>query len=163
MSETKVSEPKQDGLQRTRKVTRNRKSYGEIRYYNKGQVAVYWSTRRVDQYHRIETSWTFEANVISAVKNYGVTHVGIRVEDGTVLLTPIAAFSQRGLELGAQRKRSNSYVDPFGNRGALCWFIPLGMWAVREPPDEVKHEFVMREMHIKRSRIRKSTISLSHS
>lgn len=160
MSETKVSEPKQDGNIKVRKVRRNRKNYGEIRYYNKGVVAVYWSSRRNDQFHRLEQSWLFEADTISAVRNFGITHVGIHVEDGTVLLTRASTFTKEGMELGAQRKRSNTYVDPFGNRGAMCWYIPMPMWSVREPPELIKHEFVMREMHLKRARIRKSSVTV---
>lgn len=161
MSETKVSEPKEDAFkQRFRKVTRDRKKYGEIRYYKAAKVAVYWTDRRQDQYHRHIGGWMFEEDTISAVKNYGVTHVGVHVEDGTVLLTPISTFSKAGIEKGAVRERSNTYVDQWGRRGAICWHIPDALWARREPPEEIKLAYLREQMHVKRTRVRKSALTI---
>jgi hypothetical protein len=154
MSETKVSEPKQEGAHKVRKVRRSRKNYGEIRYYP-GKVTVYWANRRTDQYHRLIGGWLVEADTIAAVKLYGVTHVGLRIEDGTLLLTPISTFSQVGLDKGAQRMRSNTYVDEWGNRGAVCWHIPMALWVKKEPDEDIKHAYMLEQMHIKRGRSRK--------
>jgi hypothetical protein len=151
MSETRVSEPKAEGAQKVRKVKRNRKDYGEIRYYP-GKITVYWAKRRTDQYHRVIGGWLVDADTVSAIKLYGVTHVGLKIEDGTQLLTSIATFGTLGLERGAQRMRSNTYVDEWGNRGAICWHIPAALWAHKEPPEEVKHAFMMEAMHLKRGR-----------
>lgn len=159
MSETKVGEPVlMDGL-KVRKVRRNRKNYGEIRYHP-DKVTVYWAKRRTDQFHRLTGSWLIDADTISAVKLYGVTHVGLEIEDGTKMLTRIGTFGPEGVEKGAQRARSNSYVDEWGNRGAMCWHIPTALWAVQEPPEKLKTEFMLAQMHIKRGRQRKSVLTM---
>lgn len=150
MSETRVSEIKQDGPEKVRKVTRNRKSYGQIRYYNK--CAVYWTCRSADQIHRLSNSWLVEADTISAVKLYGISHVGIELDDGTKLLTKIATFGPEGKERGVRCERSNTYVDPWGNRGAMCWHIPVSLWAVQLPPEDVRQQTLLGQMRIKRSR-----------
>lgn len=155
MSETKVSEPKTEGAHKVRKVRRNRKNYGEIRYYP-GKVVVYWAHRRTDQYHRQFGGWLVDADTISAVKLYGVTHVGLIIDDGSKLLTPIGTFTPG---TGAVKQRSNTYVDEWGNRGAMCWHVPTSMWAVKQPAEEVRAAFIMGEIHLKRGRVRKSKVT----
>jgi len=159
MSETKVGEPKVEGKQRVRKVRRSRKDYGEIRFYP-NKVVVYWAKRRTDQYHRLIGGWLVEADTIAAVKLYGVTHVGLVIEDGSRVLTRINTFSSVGTAKGAQKTRSNTYVDEWGNRGAICWHVPMTLWAHNEPPEAVKHAFMMEQMHLKRCRKTKSTMTL---
>ena len=154
MSETRVGEPKQDGKEKVRKVRRNRKNYGEIRYYP-NKISVYWANRRTDQYHRRFGGWLIDADTISAVKMYGVTHVGLLIEDGTKLLTSIKTF-QPGT--AAVREKSNAYVDEWGNRGAMCWHIPSSLWATIEPSEEIRHAYMLEQMRIKRSRLRKKTV-----
>jgi hypothetical protein len=151
MSETKVGELKAEGAQKVRKVRRNRKNYGEIRYYP-GRITIYWAKRRTDQYHRAIGGWLVDADTISAIKLYGVTHVGLLIEDGTKLLTPIATFGTVGKEQGAQCMRSNTYVDEWGNRGAMCWHIPQALWAHKQPDEDTRHAYMMEQMHIKRGR-----------
>lgn len=158
MSETKVGELKPSGPQKARKVTRSRKDYGEIRYYL-GRIVVYWAKRRTDQYHRLIAGWLVEADTISAIKPYGVTHVGLKIEDGTLLLTSIATFGTVGKESGVQLTRSNTYVDEWGNRGAMCWHVPARLWAHKEPDDETKQAYMMAQMHIKRGRTSKSELT----
>ena len=163
MAETRVSEAKPEGSIRVRKVTRNRKNYGKIEHHpGPERVAIYWTTRRTDQFHFKEKSWLVEADTISAVKLYGVTHVAILVEDGTKLMTPISTFGPEGLEAGAQRKKSAEYVDPWGHRGAMCWYVPESMWEKTEPEEEDRREALLAQMHLKRSRIsRKSVLTKS--
>lgn len=156
MSETRIGEPRQEGPQKVRKVRRNRKDYGELRYYP-GKITVYWTKRSLDQYHRQFGGWLVDADTISAIKLYGVTHVGLLVEDGSKLLTPISTFSP-GTE--AVKQRSNTYIDERGNRGAMCWHVPTSLWAVKEPPEDVKSAFLMEQMHIKRGRRSKSRVTV---
>lgn len=156
MSETRVSEPKVEGTHKVRKVRRNRKDYGEIRYYP-GKITVYWAKRRIDQYHRQFGGWLVDADTITAVKLYGVTHVGLIIEDGSKLLTPISTFAPG---TGAVKQRSNTYVDEWGNRGAMCWHVPTALWAVKEPEEQEKVAYIMQEMHIKRGRVRKSPVTV---
>ena len=155
MAETRISEPKLDGDTKVRKVRRDRKDYGEIRYYpGPTKTAIYWTRRRTDQFHRQQASWMVDADTVQAIKLYGVTHVGLLIEDGTKLLTPIATFGAAGQGAGAQLMRSNTYVDPRGHRGAMCWHIPLPLWAQALAPQEVRQEHILAQMHLKRSRIK---------
>lgn len=156
MSDTRVGEAKSDGATRVRKVTRHRKNYGRIVTYPDKKVTIYWSARRTDQYHNKERSWLIEADTMSAVRLYGVTHVGLEIEDGRKLLTAIFTFGPEGLEKGAQRKKSAEYVDPWGRRGAMCWFIPDALWAVSMPDEETRTAAMLAQMHLKRSRMPKA-------
>lgn len=150
MAETKVSEPKLEAGERVRKVSRNRKSYGEIRAYPEGPV-IYWTKRRTDEFHRQANAWMLECDTISAVKLYGVTHVGLLIEDGTKALIDIAAMSPAGIERGVLRQRSNSYVDPRGVRGAMVWLVPDALWAKKYPPSDERHQAMLRQMRVGRS------------
>lgn len=154
MAETRVSEPKLVNGIKVRKVTRNRKSYGEIHYHD--ATVIYWTKRRGDELHRLSNSWMVECDTIAAIKLYGVTHVGVIADDGVRFLTAIAVFSPQGIEQGALRQRSNSYIDPFGRRGALCWHIPLALWARSELPEEMRHQTILEQMRIKRGRVSRS-------
>lgn len=159
MSETRVGEAKPDGAARTRKVTRNRKNYGTIVHYpGPDRVSIYWTQRRTDQFHQKEKSWLVEADTISAVRLYGVTHVGLLIEDGTKLLVRIDAFGPEGLEKGVQRKLSAEYIDPWGRRGAMCWYVPDAMWSRAQPGDDERREAILRQMHVKRSRARAKSV-----
>lgn len=155
MSETRVSEPKIVGTNKVRKVRRNRKNYGDIIYYP-DKVAVYWSKRTLDQRHRLTEGWLFEADTISAIKLYGVTHVGLEIEDGAKLLGPIALFGPEGIEDGVVRAKSLTYVDPWGRRGAMCWHVPERLMARSEPDEHVMIELLLGRMHIKRDRSSKT-------
>jgi len=155
MSETRVSEPKMDGATRVRKVTRNRKNYGQIVYYP-GKISVYWTQRRMDEYHRLTDGWLVEADTIAAVKLYGVTHVGLLVETGEKLLTPVSTFGPTGIVAGAVKKPSNTYVDPWGRRGAMCWHVPKSFWASAAPDLHTQTENLLERMHIKRDRSKKT-------
>lgn len=155
MAETRVGEVKMVDGQRTRKVTRNRKNYGRIVAYPDQKIAIYWSARRTDQYHNKERAWLLEADTVSAVRLYGVTHVGLEIEDGRKLLTRIDTFGPTGLEAGVLRKKSADYVDPWGRRGAMCWFVHDAHWAVAVPDDETRTAAMLAQMHLKRSRMPK--------
>ena len=155
MADTRVGEAKPDGKTRVRKVTRHRKNYGRIVTYPDKKVTIYWSARRTDQYHNKERSWLIEADTMSAVRLYGVTHVGLEIEDGRKLLTAVATFGPEGMERGVQRKKSADYVDPWGRRGAMCWFTPDALWAVSMPDEETRTAAMLAQMHLKRSRMPK--------
>lgn len=165
MSETRVSEPKVIAGVKTRKVTRNRKNYGTITYETPSaaggtivgaKVVIYRTARKLDQYHRLTAGWLVEADTISAIKLYGVTHVHIEVENGVKLLMPIEVFGPEGLAQGVVRAKSNTYVDPWGRRGAICWHIPESLMAKAEPDEHVMVENLLARMHIKRDRSRKT-------
>jgi hypothetical protein len=156
MSETKVGDAKVDGLTRVRKVRRNRKDYGEIRHYP-GKVTVYWTKRRLDEYHRLTLGWLIEVDTVAAVKLYSVTHIGLLVEGGAKLLLPITALSFDALKAGSvERKLSNTYVDPWGRRGATCWHIPERLFAKVEPDLHEQTENMLTRMHVKRDRSKKT-------
>lgn len=154
MSEVRVSEPSRDGNITVRKVRRNRKGNGKIVTYP-NKISVYWIERRTDTFHRATRSWLFDTDTISAVRIYGVTHIGIYVEDGSTWLTRVANFGLEGQEHGVLRARSNTYVDERGNRGALCWHVPETLWARLEPSEAMKHAFMSEERLLKRQRERK--------
>ncbi len=154
MSEVRVSEPVRDGKVTVRKVRRNRKNNGRIVAYP-NKVSVYWTERRTDTFHRATRSWLFDTDTISTVRMYGITHVGIYVEDGSIWLTKIAQFGNEGLERGVVRARSNAYVDERGNRGAMCWHVPESLWSRIEPSEEVRHAYMSEERLIKRKREKK--------
>lgn len=161
MSETRVGEPKPLGPDaKLRKVTRNRKNYGQIVQHGQlvdgRKLTIYWSKRSMDQYHRLTEGWLFEADTISAIKLYGVTHVGLELETGEKLLTRIAIFGPEGEEQGVEKKRSNTYVDPWGRRGALCWHVPERLFAKTELTEEEASTALAAKMHVKRDRSRKS-------
>jgi hypothetical protein len=160
MSETRVSEPKVVAGLKTRKVSRNRKNYGVITYEapsaSGDKIVIYKTTRKLDQYHRLTVGWLVEADTISAIKLYGVTHVLIEVENGVKLLMPIEVFGPEGLAQGVVRAKSNTYVDPWGRRGAICWHIPESLMAKAEPDEYVMVENLLARMHIKRDRSRKT-------
>lgn len=145
---------------RVRKVTRNRKGYGQIiqhpQVIDGRRLTIYWSKRSMDQYHRLTEGWLFEADTISAVKLYGVTHVGLELETGEKLITRIATFGPEGEAAGVEKKRSNTYVDPFGRRGAMCWHIPERLFAKTQLPESVAAENLLSKMHLKRDRSRKT-------
>lgn len=158
MGTTRVSEPKQVGAIKVRKVTRDRKNYGRIEFYPEKKLGIYWTERRTDQFHQRERSWLFDCDTISAVRQYGVTHVGICVEDSTKLLIRVSAFGPEGMEQGVQRKVSNEYVDPRGRRGALCWYVPADLFAVSLPDDEVRQQAMLALMRLKRERITRAKV-----
>jgi hypothetical protein len=151
MSETRVGEPKQVGPSKVRKVSRNRKSYGQIIYYP-NKVAVYWAKRRLDEYHQLAAGWLVEADTMAAVKLYGVTHVGLLIEGGEKLLTRAATFGPAGIEAGVVKRRSNTYVDPWGRRGAMCWHVPKALWVSFAPDLHTQTENLLERMHVKRDR-----------
>lgn len=152
MAHTKVYDPiVQDG-RKVRRVKRDRRDYGHITYYDDKKAVIYWVTRRTDQFLHRERSWMFEADAITAIRVYGVTHVGVKSEDGTTYLTPISTFSETNASLGVLKQRTTEYVDPKGRRGAVCWLIPVHMWLAKLPDGWDKSVAILSRVHMGRVR-----------
>lgn len=148
---TTVSDPKPsaDGKCSVRVVKRNRRRYGEIRCYRNGatRLNVYWLPRRTDDYQRTTEAWAVDVESVEAVRPYGVTHVGLEVEDGTRLLTAIGVFGFAGKEQGVIVKKHR-----VGNRGEHRWHVPERLWSVRRPPEDQREEALLERMRIRGKR-----------
>jgi hypothetical protein len=140
---TKVGEPKPDagGHWTTRLVKRDRRLVGEIRSYRARKLTIYWAHRSTGDFQRVDESWMIEADTLSVVRAYGISHVGVLVEDGTRLLAPIALFGPAGIEGGVKiQKATLSHPQR--------WRIPERLWSVRKPPEDLRAEALIGRMHI---------------
>lgn len=151
MGTTRIGEVKVKDGKRTRKVTRDRKSYGRIEYYGESKLGIYWIQRRLDQYHHKEQAWIIESDPISAVKSYGARFVGIECPCGTKYLARGDLFNPAAPATpDIRRERFLSYVDPWGRRGAMCWVVGIDSWVVSLPPEEVRKAMILKRMRIPR-------------
>lgn len=146
---TKVSDPKPCGLYTSRVVKRDRKFYGEIRSYRGGRLNIYWAHRRTDEYFRVDESWAIDVDTVTTVKAYGVTHIGVLVEDGTRLLAPIAIFGPAGKAQGVTCRNYSKHVGAKGKLGALQWYVPERLFVVHRPPEDRREETLLERMAIK--------------
>lgn len=166
MGTTRIGEVKTDKVtgKRTRKVTRDRKSYGRIEYHGSSpaqQVGIYWMQRRLDQFHHKEQAWVIEADPITAVKSYGARYIGIECPCGTRYLAKAEIFNPAATSADVRRERFMSYVDPWGRRGAMCWVVNIDCWAVQLPPEDERLAMTLKRMIIPRPRRRKTVASAS--
>lgn len=150
MAETKVGEPKPDpsGLWTSRTVKRNRCFYGEIRSYKRRRINVYWAHRRTDEFFFADQSWAVDVDTINAIKAFGVSHVGILVEDGTKLLARIELFGPLGKEKGVQVRNYSNHKGAKGKLGALQYYVPEALFAIKRPPLDERELALIERMRL---------------
>jgi hypothetical protein len=141
---TKVGEPKRAGTHTVRMVRRHRRKAGEIHSFKGLRLNIYWMPRRTDEYIRADESWAIPAETISAIRAYGVTHVGMLIEDGTRMLIHMDAFGQAGKDKGVTYKSHGKH--PF--TGGMHWHIPERLFAVKRPPEDMREESLTERMRI---------------
>lgn len=151
---TKVGElkPHPSGLWATRAVKRQRKFYGEIRSYKRVKMSVYFAHRRTDEEFRELEAWAFDVETISAIKCYGVTHVGVLVEDGRRYLLPIELVGPAGKDMGVvvldYSKTVGTAPRAKGKLGARQYYVPMRLFVSVIPPIEEREESLIERMHL---------------
>jgi len=158
MATTKVGEPKivPGASWMSRRVTRDRKFYGELRSYKRGILAsdkplvVYWAVRRTDEFFHADQSWAVDVDTVNAIKAYGAQFIGIEVEDGTKLLAPIGLFSHtpEAKAAGVVVRNYAAHKGAKGKLGALQYYVPEKLFAIKRPPLEEREEALIERMHI---------------
>lgn len=121
------------GLRKVGYIERQRVEPGQSRR------SVFWTSRKTDEKLVADQAWSVPVTTIEEIRNYGVTHVGLRVEDGSELLAGMDLFGPAGLERGVQRRKV----------GELQWVIPEGLFQVTLPPQEVRQQTLLEVMQIK--------------
>lgn len=153
----RVSEPKpaKDGNGTVRQVRQNRRKIGELRTYKLPtgrRLNIFHSPRRTDQRLHERQAWTVDVDTVSALRNYGLTHVLLTVEDGTKLLAPAALFGPEGLSLGVEKRVQSTPGRPLPTQ----YVVPDALWQISLPPDEQRSESMLQQVRIKRGRLPKA-------
>lgn len=156
MATTRIGEPKPDpmGMWTSRRVTRDRKFYGWIRSYKGGRLNVYWAQRRTDEFFFADQTWAVDVDTVNELRKYAVTHIGIEVEDGTKLLAPITLFStsEDSKAKGVVIRNYEKHKGAKGRLGALQFYVPEKLFAIKRPPAEVREVAMVGRMHLAKTR-----------
>jgi hypothetical protein len=129
-----------------RRFGRGMRKYGEIHRQRTapGQPrrSVYWAPRKTDDKLVADQAWTVPTATVDELRNYGVTHIGLVVEDGTLLLAPFDLFGRAGLEQGVTKRRIKEEL----------WIVPEALFEVARPAAEVREATMLDVMQIKGNR-----------
>lgn len=152
----RVSEPKpaKDGNGTVRQVRQNRRKIGELRTYKLAgkRLNIFQSPRRTDQRLHERQAWTVDVDTVSALRNYGLSHVLLLVEDGTKLLAPATLFGPDGLARGVEKRVQSTPGRPLPTQ----YVVPDALWHISLPPVEQRSEEMLKQVRIKRGRLPKA-------
>ncbi|QFZ84530.1 hypothetical protein GFK26_18040 [Variovorax paradoxus] len=153
----RISEPKpaKDGNGTVRQVRQNRRKIGELRTYKLAtgkRLNIFHAPRRTDQRLHDRQAWTVDVDTVSALRNYGLTHVLLMVEDGTKLLAPATLFGPEGLARGVEKRVQTTPGRPLPTQ----YVVPDALWHISLPPPEQRSEEMLKQVRIKRGRLPKA-------
>jgi hypothetical protein len=139
-SSIKVGEPKPsaDKTYSTRKVRRYRKKVADIQSYMGRRLSVLWVYLDTGAYNHQVERWRVPGDIVYAARNYGVTHVGLVIEDGTKMLAPVTTFQHWTAPPGVSLERSNG--------GITGYLVPEHMFAVKRPDDLTREQALIDRM-----------------
>lgn len=154
----KVSEPKLSkcGRFKVRTVKRGGRLYGHIEapVVKPGEKleATYWAKRDDTQRFFKDNSWAIDKVTVAALPMYGVKRVGIRLDDGTLYVTPIDTFGPVGIAKGVVMRNYEGHVGTApgakGKSGALQWYVPAELWEVTLPSLEERSATALKKMRV---------------
>ena len=161
---SKEARPHPSGVSDFRKVHRGfgrtRTFCGEIHSYHKrvgGQkVTVYWAHRRTDQLFHSGQLWAIELATVQALAPYGVTMIGIEVEDGEKLLIRKADLidperrAAKGIEVRAYALRAAPGETP--KPGSPQYFIPVDAFVRKLADKYASDKAKLKTMAMKKGR-----------
>lgn len=122
-----------------RKVRRYRKRVAEIHSYKGVRRSILWVYATTADYKRATERWRVPNDIVSVARNFGLTHVGLSVEDGTLMLTSIATCSWN---------HPPEVIKEMSNGGCCAYLVPEQLFAIRKPPEDNREEALIKRMKI---------------
>jgi len=141
--ETKVSptlKVHKSGNYSLRRVTKNRKLFGEIRYYPNGDK-IYWAIRKPEEIFLELNAWAIDRETIAVLKCYAIKKIGVAVSNGDRYLTGIEKFSECPPDGESVPRDYSKHIGRSGKFGAAQWYLPIPHWRVEYASHETKKAY----------------------
>jgi hypothetical protein len=138
---------------------RSRRKFGVIQSFVKkreGQViTIAWIFRRTDQLFVSDKTWAVETSTLEALSPYGVSHIGILVEDGEKLLIRKSDLQKKeireakGIVLRDFSDAKGAAPGAEGKVGMRQYHIPVAAFARLVPPRDESEAARMKLIYMK--------------
>lgn len=131
------------GLRKYGWIERHRTPAGEPRR------SVFWAPRKTDEKMVSEQAWLVPTATVDELRNYGVTHVVLAIEDGSQLQVPFGLFGPKGMEQGVRKLPARPGLE-------AAWAVPESLFEVTLPAREVREQTMLELMQVKPGRAKRN-------
>ena len=130
--------PGKDKSYSVRKVRRYRKKVADIQSYLAKRLSVLWVYLETGAYNHALERWRVPGDVVYAARNYGITHVGLVIEDGTRMLAPVTTFQHWTAPPGVTLEKAQG--------GITGYLVPEHLFAVTRPEKHTREQALIDRM-----------------